>query len=249
MSSTFARAKQRVEAEPAWLLHQYPYRETSLIVETFSRKYGRVAMVARGARRPGSQLRGVLMAFQPLQLSWFGSGELKTLHACDWQGGVPQLAGLPLMCGFYLNELLLKLLAHEDAHERLFTIYARTVAELASLGARAGAEVEPALRRFEVALLAELGFGIAFDRDALGAAILPEADYAFVPETGLMPRAEVGGASILLKGAVLQAIAAGDYREPQVMQQAKLLMRQLLGQVLDDSPLHTRQLLRDLQRL
>lgn len=247
MSTTFAKAKQRVEAEPAWLLHHYPYRETSLIIEAFSRRYGRMAMVARGARRPGSQLRGVLMAFQPLQLSWFGSGELKTLHACDWQGGVPQLSGLPLMCGFYLNELLLKLLAHEDAHERLFDVYGRTIAGLAGLGGGGGQEVEPALRRFEVALLAELGFGIAFDRDAQGALIDAQAEYVFVAQTGLIRQPKAGGSCI--NGAALQAIAAGDYRDPLVMQQAKLLMRQLLGQVLDDAPLHTRQLLRDLQRL
>jgi len=248
MSTSFAKAKQRVEAEPSWLLHQYPYSETSLIIEVFSRHHGRMAMVARGARRPGSQLRGVLMAFQPLHLSWFGGGELKTLHACDWQGGVPQLAGLPLMCGFYLNELLLKLLAHEDAHERLFDIYGRTIADLAGLDARAGLEVEPALRRFEVALLAELGFGIAFDRDAQGCLIEARADYAFVAQTGLVRQSQ-RSPGFCISGAALQAIAAGDYRDPQVMQQAKLLMRQLLGQILDDAPLHTRQLLRDLQRL
>ena len=102
--------KHRLENQPVFILHSYPYRETSLIVEVFSQNFGRLPLVARGARRPRSAVRGLLMAFQPLHLSWFGKAELRTLHSAEWQGGQPQLQGMALMCGFYLNELLLKLL-------------------------------------------------------------------------------------------------------------------------------------------
>jgi hypothetical protein len=98
----------RQDAQPAYLLHSYAYRETSLIIETFTRDQGRVALVARGARRPRSALRGVLLAFAPLTISWSGKSELRTLHKAEWQGGLPQLKGDALLCGFYLNELLLK---------------------------------------------------------------------------------------------------------------------------------------------
>ena len=112
-----ARAQpQRRDAEPGYVLHAYPYRETSLIVEAFTEAHGRVAMVARGAKRPRSELRGVLQGFQPLLLSWFGQQELKTLLRAEWRGGLPLVSGRALLCGFYLNELLLRLLAHEDPH-------------------------------------------------------------------------------------------------------------------------------------
>lgn len=244
MAVTFASSKQRVEAVPAWLLHSYPYKETSLIVETFSRQHGRVALVARGARRPMSALRGSLLAFQPLELSWFGAGELKTLHAAEWQGGVPQLAGLPLLCGFYLNELLLKLLPREDGHGRLFEAYDRAVRALA----QPGQDVEPVLRRFERVLVAELGYGFALDRDLAGRPIEPDDSYRFVPGRGIVP-AEGESAGVLLRGRTLAAMAADDYSDPQSTQQAKQLMRALLAELLGDTPLHTRKILRDLYQL
>ena len=122
-----AGAKQRIEQQPAWVLHTYPWRETSLIVEIFARDHGRVALVAKGARRPHSQLRGVLMAFQPLLMDWSGGGEVKTLVRAEWQGGQPLLTGRALICGYYLNELLVRLTAREDAHPRLFSAYADAV--------------------------------------------------------------------------------------------------------------------------
>src|SRR5437762_10036483 len=93
----------RVDGQPAFVLHSYPFRETSLVIEVFTQDFGRVALVARGARRPRSALRGVLLAFQPLLLSWAGKSELRTLHKAEWQGGLPQLKGTALLCGFYLN--------------------------------------------------------------------------------------------------------------------------------------------------
>ncbi len=99
--------RHRVDGQPAFVLHAYPYSETSLIVDVFSRDHGRVAVLARGARRPRSVLRGVLLAFQPLELAWAGRGEVHTLIRAEWQGGQPLLAGKALFCGYYLNELLM----------------------------------------------------------------------------------------------------------------------------------------------
>ena len=116
--------------EPAFVLHTYPYRETSLIVEALSRHAGRIALVARGAKRPRSAIRGQLLSFQPLELSWSGKNEPRTMHKAEWRGGQPMLQGLALLCGFYMNELLLKLLPRDDPHETLFDIYAQSLMDL-----------------------------------------------------------------------------------------------------------------------
>ncbi len=233
---------KRIENQPAFVLHHYPYRETSQIIEIITRDYGRVAMVARGARRPKSALRGVLLAFQPLLISWFGKNELKTLHAAEWQGGVPQLTGLPLMCGFYLNELLLHLLPREDAHPSLFSDYFAAIRGLAST-----ADVAPVLRRFEMQLLQSLGYGADLARTSTGQSVKPDAYYRFVLQRGLneVDRPD----ETCLRGATLLNMAAGVYSDAETLYQSKLLMRQLLGHYLGERPLYTRQLLRDLNQL
>src|SRR5476651_2023119 len=168
-----AQFRRKVEQEPAFVLHTYPYKETSLIVEAFSRGQGRTALIAKGARRPRSAMRGVLHAFQPLRFSWAGSGEMNTLVSAEWQGGLPFLRGFGLMCGFYLNELILRLLPREDAHESLFDTYAHSLERLGH-----GETSAPVLRSFEKRLLAELGYAMILDRDvASGAAIDPAAHY------------------------------------------------------------------------
>ena len=143
--------RQRVDGQAAFVLHAYPFRETSLIVEAFTRDFGRVALLARGARRPRSALRGLLLGFQPLEFSWAGKGEVLTLMKAEWQGGLPLLSGKALICGYYLNELLLNLLPREDAHVRLFDVYAETLRRFT-----AGLS-EADIRCFERAFLKELG--------------------------------------------------------------------------------------------
>ncbi|MCX7901997.1 MAG: DNA repair protein RecO, partial [Burkholderiaceae bacterium] len=113
----------RVDQQPALVLHAYPWRETSLILEAFTRDYGRLTLVARGAKRPASQFRGLLSPFAPLLMSWSGRGDIKTLTRVEWWGGVAPLRGDALFAGFYLNELLVRLLARGDPHERLFARY------------------------------------------------------------------------------------------------------------------------------
>ena len=143
--------KRRADHQPAYVLHTYPYKETSLIVEAFTRAFGRVAVLARGARRPRSAMRGVLLSFHPLRLGWSTSAELGNLISAEWSGALQPLAGRALMCGFYLNELVLRLVPRDDPHEALFDVYGEALRSL-SLGT-AQALV---LRGFEKRLLAEL---------------------------------------------------------------------------------------------
>lgn len=241
-----AAERARRDGQPGYLLHTYPYRETSLVAEIYTRDAGRVAVIARGARRPRSALRGVLMAFQPLQLSWSGKAELKTLHKAEWQGGYAPLRGLSVICGFYLNELLLKLLPREDPHERLFEAYANALAQLPAVQDHAAV-----LRRFECVLLQELGYGLVFDREVIsGAPITADGLYRYAPDRGPVAAAETGGQSgVELAGQTLMDMAVDQYVDPRTVQQSKALMRSLINHCLGNQTLHTRQLLRDLQQL
>lgn len=238
--------RARRDGQPAYLLHTYAYRETSLIAEFYSRESGRVAVIARGARRPRSALRGVLMAFQPLLIGWSGKSELKTLHKAEWQGGYTPLRGLGLICGFYLNELLLKLLPREDPHEHLFEAYAAALAQLPG-----AADHAAVLRRFERVLLRELGYGLMLEREAgAGAPIRAGETYLYVPDRGPVPVLESDGQSgVELAGQTLIDMAEDRYADPRTVQQSKALMRALINHCLGAQTLHTRQLLRDLQQL
>jgi len=148
------RQVQRVHDSAAYVLHAAPWRETSLIVQAFSREHGSVALVAKGAKRPYSTLRPVLQVFQPLLLSWSGAGGVKTM-TCAESLGVHPLPGPALMSAWYMNELLLRLLPREDAHPQLFDAYGNALRSLAAGGAAAGA-----LRCFEWTLLQETGYGL-----------------------------------------------------------------------------------------
>lgn len=232
---------ERVDLEAAFVLHARPWRETSLIVDVLSRHHGRLGLVARGARRQGSGLKTRLIAFQPLALSWFGKGQLRTLHAAEWQGGGLMLRGHALMCGFYLNELLLRLLPEGDAHERLFDRYADTLDRLNSQ-----AEVAPVLRGFELDLLSELGYAQPLGHLADGGEVEPDRRYGFEAGVGVVPpRRDLPD----YQGRTLLDFAAGDLADPVTLAEGKILMRALLAHYLGDKPLATRQLLLDLQKL
>ncbi len=237
-------SKQRIQDEPAFILHNYPFRETSLLLEVFSRNHGRLPLVARGARRPRSALRGLLMNFQPLRLAWFGKGEVRTLHSAEWQGGQPQLQGTALLCGFYLNELLLNLMARDDAHESLFDYYQQTLQRLAHEQDHAAT-----LRCFEKHLLQELGYALQLDREAdSGRPIVATAQYRYVVERGALPESEDAPEGLTVLGKTLQDMAADDYRDPVSARQGKQLMRMLLNHYLAGKVLHTRELIKDLQK-
>jgi DNA repair protein RecO (recombination protein O) len=238
--------QSRLREQPGFVLHSYPHRETSLIIDVFSRHHGRLALVAKGAKRPHSALRGVLQTFQPLALSWSGKSEVRTLTQAEWVGGMPPLTGGALLCGFYLNELLVKFCAREDAHERLFDHYVRTLTRLA--------HDEPpvhVLRSFERVLLRETGHATALDRvAATRAPVQVEMNYVCDPERGIR-EISVGDPSHwpVMSGQSLLDMEQDDYRSTQTANQSKALMRFLLHTHLGGVPLNTRQILIDLQNL
>jgi DNA repair protein RecO (recombination protein O) len=223
-----------------------------VVAEVFTRSHGRVALIARGARRPASALRGLMQPFTPLLLSWFGKAELKTLHAAEWQGGLVPPQGRALMCGFYLNELLLRLLARGDAHERLYDRYVDTLGQLARDACPIDSEraiyFERILRRFEKNLLAEIGYGATFDVDADSRRpIDPAARYVFQPERGALLAAGQPGCPV--SGQTLIDLATDHFERQTTLIEAKVLMRTLINHTLGAKPLYTRQLLRELTDL
>jgi DNA repair protein RecO (recombination protein O) len=236
--------RARQESREAFVLHSYSYRETSLLLDVFARGFGRVSMVARAARSPRSALRGVLLGFQPLALSWFGKGEVRTLARAEWLGGFPRLQGEGLMCGFYVNELLVRLLPREDPHDALLARYGEALERLAG-----GGDSAAALRSFERALLAELGYAMTLERDsASGAAIDPAKSYRYDPERGPVETNGVA-ADAVVSGRTLLDMARDDYADPATQQQAKALMRTLLNHRLDYQPLKSRRIFMDLLAL
>jgi DNA repair protein RecO (recombination protein O) len=236
--------KRRADQEAGYVLHTYPYKETSLIVEMFTRRFGRVALLARGARRPRSAMRGVLLSFHPLRLSWSVSAELGNLISAEWAGALQPLAGQGLMCGFYVNELVLRLLPRDDAHEALFDAYAHSLKELSE-----GTAYPAVLRAFEKRLLAELGYAPLLDRDAASDPIDPERLYVYEPERGPLLANNPHSGALTIRGRTLLDVAADDYSSAETREEARSLMRALIGERLHGQVLHTRAVLRELSDL
>jgi len=237
--------RQRIDDAPAFVLHTHAYRETSLIVDMFSRDHGRVAVLAKGARRPTSQWRGLLMAFRPLVLAWSGAGEVRNLVRAEAPGGMPLLSGRALLCGYYLNELLLRLTAREDPHPEIFEAYALALKALAF-----ATEAEaPVLRRFELTLLQSLGYGLFLDEDARsGHPVRDDAHYVLLPDEGVV-EVEPGETRDRLPGRVLLALHRGDFSEPETLLYGKKLLRHLIQQQLGGMQLQSRRILMELQEL
>ncbi len=240
----------------AFVLHQYAWSETSLIVELFTRERGRVAVVAKGAKRPYSQLRPVLLPFQRL---WIQLGkpsadeatEIHLLRTAEWAGGAPVMGGGALFSGFYANELLLKGLARQDAHEALFDTYAAT---LPVLGLGTDAEAAAALRALELRLLLDAGWLPELDCVTLTrAALAADRRYTLHAETGVIE----GGADALSGAALAAAQEALAHQDLPALQAAcrhhagawRAQLRGLLQYHLGTGELRTRRVMRELQRL
>lgn len=225
----------------AYVLHTTPWKETSLIVEIFTQAEGRLALLAKGARRPRSAVRGVLRAFQPLELTWIGAQELRTLTHAEWQGWQALLEGEALYCGLYLNELLLKLLARDDPHPALFDAYGAALQALGNTGASA-----IGLRRFELLLLKEIGYGLDLTREARsGEAVLADRLYTIDPVAGPV-LASPSPNAVQFSGEALWAIAEDDWNDPQTVQTAKNLMRIVLQHHLGTHALKSRSLFKEI---
>ena len=231
---------RRVELAQAWVLHSRPFGETSLIVEAFSREFGRMGLVARGGRRPRSRLALAALPFRPLLLSWTGRGELATLTAAEsapQHSALAPPAGATLLAAMYLNELLLRLTRREDPHPELFGHYSQALGGLC-----AGGEMEPALRRFELDLLASLGFGLNLRQDTEGRALAPEAAYCYRMEQGAeaLPNGARTGEAMNFSGAELVGIARGDWDSRDIRRAARRLLRTAIDFYLEGKPLNTR---------
>lgn len=231
----------RVRHESAFILHTRNFSETSLVLDVFTPRHGRLGLLAKGARRPGNRARGVLKPFQPLLVSWSGRGELPILTGAEGDGAAAALQGEALYCGFYLNELLIRLLHRHDPHGSLYDYYRTAVFALGDESA-----IEAVLRVFERRLLADLGYGLVLDHDVsnklpIGADTL----YDYIPDQGPVrlrnPEFDrVHG--VRVRGSTLLALAAESLEAPEALREAKRLMRVALGRHLGDKPLHSRRL-------
>ncbi|MBF5003264.1 DNA repair protein RecO [Diaphorobacter caeni] len=255
-------ATKRISDEPAFILHQYDWSESSLILETFTRHYGRVALVAKGAKKPTSNFRPVLLPLQPLRVSYGiageGHGDIHALKSAEWVGGHIMPSGDALLSGLYLNELLMRLLAREDTHAPLFDIYAGVVRVLAS---EHGDALEPVLRSFELVLLREIGLLPDLHVETATLAPLePDARYALVAEGGL--RRAASGERFALSGAhwcaLHDALADNTTSFTTTLRvmigtglagELKSQLRALLQYHCGSQLLRTRQLMMDLQSL
>ncbi len=248
-------ATRRIADEPAYVLHRYDWSESSLIVEVFTRHHGRIALVAKGAKRPSSSFRPILLPMQPLHLAFGGDAEIRSLKSAEWQGGHVMPSGDALLSGYYLNELLLTLLARDDPHPVLFDIYARVVEVIAS---QHGEVLQAALRSYELLLLREVGLLPQLDVQTMTlGTLLPDARYTLVAEGGL--RLAHGDERASLRGAQwadLQATLAPDAPFTatlracaQVSAELKPQLRALLHYHCGTPTLRTRQMMIDIQSL
>jgi DNA repair protein RecO (recombination protein O) len=233
-------SSRRVLLEPAFLLHQRDYRDSSRIVEFLARDHGRVCLFAKGARRPGGSLAALLQPFVPLLLSWSGPGDGGTLTGAELGGPPRALPAAALMSGFYLNELVLRLLAREDPHPGLYDCYARALAGLAAPGGESRA-----LRLFEKRLLEVLGLGIDYAHVAgSGEPLRPDAYYHVQAERGVVGVAAAADPAADYGGRELLSLAAEELADAASLAAAKRLLRAALAGPLDGRELNTRSVAR-----
>lgn len=233
---------RRVEFCPGYLLHQRPFRDTSLVLELYTAEHGRLGAFARAARG-GTRRFGALQPFQPLLFSWSGRGEAPTLTAAECDGPAVRLPPEALMGGFYLNELVLRLTVAHDANPPLYASYAAALARL-----HAGAALEPVLRGFELELLGHLGYGLELGHAAGGEAVREDGYYRLQPGVGL--RAVGPEADGAVPGGLLLALAGGmQPHDAEGRRRLRLLLRAALDHCLEGRELGSRAVARELHRL
>lgn len=237
----------RTQLEPAYVLHHRPYRDTSRILELFTRTHGRVSVFARGARtgrKSSSSLSSTLQPFNRLLVSWSGRGEAGQLTAAEFDGAVRAMPPAQLVSGFYLNELLLKLFTRHDPQPDAFDLYAHTVESL-----KGGSSATAHLRLFEKRLLELLGYGLALDQESgTGAPIEPQAMYHYRLEQGVVRALDVAEGAMIFPGSTLRALAQEHFDDPAVCADARRLFRAALDRILDGQALKTREVMLALRR-
>lgn len=240
-------SSQRINHEPVFLLASAPWRESSLWVEVFSRRYGRVALLARSARKRQSELRGVLVPFVPVSASWYGSQELKTLHRAEWIGGWRQPQGRALFSGLYVNELMLKLTAREDPMPELYDALETVMRTLCS-----ETNHTAALRRFEWTLLTRLGFAPDLFHDGNGDEVRADETYWITPEDAVIPivgadRFNPRNRGVAVEGKTLIQLREGDFTDPECLARSLKITRLMLDNLLPEG-IKSRQILQQLQQ-
>ncbi|MEM7763254.1 MAG: DNA repair protein RecO [Pseudomonadota bacterium] len=235
---------ERIKLQPCWVLHRRDFRDSSQIIEVFSRDYGRLAMVARGVKRPKSRYRGLLQPFCGLNLSWVAGRELATMS--DAEAGavkMPALLGDALMCGFYLNELVLKLTHRFDPHPELFVLYAEAIRRLSG-----HQNLAAILREFEWHFLREIGFGIDLSGEAeSGRPLRPEQRYCVAVDQGVIATG-IDDDRDTYAGETLLAIDRFDWQQPATLAAAKRILGQAIDRQLDGKTLHSRRIVREMRR-
>lgn len=230
----------RVQKEPGFVIHTRPYSETSLYVELFSRNYGRLTAIAKGARRQKSKFRSALLPFRQLQIGWSGKGEIPILTLAEPAESWAEIRGQSALCGFYVNELVMKLLHRYDAHPGLFEDYANTMSRL-----RCDGGYEDILRLFEKRLLSELGYAMNLDHEADGRrGIDASRRYRYIPHLGAVAENNGRKGGVPISGAALCALRDEIFHDESEMKECKRLMRTMISHQLDNRPLHSRKLFR-----
>lgn len=228
----------KVDLQASFILHTRPYRDTSNLLDVFTKEYGRIGLVARGARSSKSRLQGLLQPFTPLLISWSGRGELYTLTQAEQEQRAYHLKAGNLMTGFYINELVLNFLHRDDPHPQLFQRYLSTVTEL-----ERSEHVEPVLRLFERDLLQESGYGLIFDCDVeSGDSIDPDKMYTYHPDKGPVMSAVSDEMLLQIKGRTLIELSKDRITDATILPEAKRLMRYLINWQMGGKPLKTREL-------
>jgi DNA repair protein RecO (recombination protein O) len=220
-----------VYLQPVFILQHWKYRETSLIIDVLTRDFGRISLLAKGVRKAKSKTAGLLQPFLPLAISYIGKAELKTLTDVEVIQPFIELKGLGLYCGFYINELVGVFLHKYDPHPEVFAYYEECLSRLPD-----SSKIEAALRIFELDLMGNIGYGLQLKQDACNKKpINPSKKYVFNVELGPI-EAENGPFS----GKTLQAISARELTDPQVLAEAKILMRTVIDTHLQGKPLKSR---------
>ena len=229
---------KRFQSQSAFVLQHRPYSETSLLLDLFTEKTGRITAIAKGARRLKSRYRGVLLPFQPLVVLYTGKGDVKTLTGAEPVGSQILLSRDYLMCGFYLNELIIKMLYRYDPYETLYTVYGSALDELSRKS-----DAEFTLRRFEKILLEQVGYGLHLRRDvSTGLAIDKHTVYRYLPEVGPIVNNNSRSDGVLIHGDALIALDQEEVFTERVRRELKQLSRAVFATHLQGKPLNSRRM-------
>jgi len=229
--------KSRYKLHDAYILHSRQYKESSLIVDLFTREYGRVSVIAKGAKKGKQSKLALLQPFTPVVVSWVGKGELYTLTNVEMNGIFKYLYGKNLLCGYYVNELILRFLHKQDPYEILYDCYSDVILSLKLTN-----EIEPKLRQFECVLFKELGYGLNLIIESESGNII-DANKSYYYDIELGPVLERNSNnSIQVSGDTLLSLDNNTFSNKNTLNESKKLMRFIINYHLSGKPLKTHQL-------